>query len=146
MIQQPDINHQTLISEKKMVIARTHQKIDALRELVPDGFVFVIDTTDRSFLFKSKQSPDCEQRVISLDKMYGIDYLTKNANYYNHEDDTCIVKLSRIGQNTFIGLCAPINLWSFEKWNLVTDCLLDTVNAVWGDISPGRNSFLILFG
>lgn len=106
-----------------MVIAKTHQKINTLRDIVPGSFVFILDTTDRSFLFKSKESPDCEQRVISLDSIHGIDALTKSTDFYNHEDDTSIVKLSRIGQNTFMGLCAPRKNYSEEQWALANECL-----------------------
>ncbi|WP_420576054.1 hypothetical protein [Ekhidna sp.] len=109
-----------------MVISKTHQKINTLRDLVPDSFVFILDTTDRSFLFKSKESPDCEQRVISLDKIYGIDTLTRSNDYYNHEDDTSMLKLSRIGQNTFMGLCAPKENYSEEQWGLVSECLFES--------------------
>lgn len=108
-----------------MVISKTHQKINTLRDLVPGSFVFILDTTDRSFLFKSKESPDCEQRVISLDKIHGIDTLTRSSDYYNHEDDTSVLKLNRIGQNTFIGLCAPKKNYSEEQWSLVSECLFE---------------------
>lgn len=106
-----------------MVISETHQKINTLKGLVPGGFVFVLDTTDRSFLFKSKKSPDCEQRVISLDKIYGIDTLTKGSNYYHHEDDTSLVKISKIGDNTFLGLCAPKKNISEDQWERAEDFL-----------------------
>jgi len=113
-----------------MVISKTHQKINMLKDIVPGGFVFVLDTTDRTFLFKSKESPDCEQRVISLDKVYGIDVLTKERDCYTHEDDTSVVKLSRIGQNTFIGLCASGKSYSDRQRELVNDCLVEPSNIV----------------
>ncbi|WP_370090006.1 hypothetical protein [Ekhidna sp.] len=110
-----------------MVISDTHQKVNALRELAPDSFVFILDTTDRSFLFKSKESPDCEQRVISLDKVHGIDKLTKTTNYYHHQDDTSDVKISRISQNTYIGLCAQQKQYTADQMEMVKECLLATV-------------------
>jgi hypothetical protein len=106
-----------------MIISEAHQKINTLRELVPEGFVFIIDTTDRSFVYKSKESADCEQRVISLDMMHGIDKLTKSLGYYLHHDDTSNVKLSRIAQNTFIGICVPKKRCSEEQWSLAIDYL-----------------------
>lgn len=106
-----------------MIISETHQRINTLKGLVPRGFVFVLDTTDRSFLYKSKESPDCEQRVISLDKVYGIDTLTKAANFYHHEDDTSLVKISRIGDNTFLGLCAPKGTIPKDQWDRAEDYL-----------------------
>ncbi|MEQ8906292.1 hypothetical protein [Ekhidna sp.] len=106
-----------------MIISEAHQKINALRELVPEGFVFIIDTTDRSFVYKSKESSDCEQRVISLDMDHGIDKLTKSVDFYLHEDETSNVKLSRIAQNTFIGVCVPKKRCSEKQWNLAIDYL-----------------------
>lgn len=100
-----------------MVISNTHQRIDALKRIVPGGFVFVMDTTDRSFVYKCSENPDFEQQVISLDKIHGIDTLTKFTDYYSHEDSGSIVKLKRIGENTFMGLCAAKSKLSEEEWD-----------------------------
>lgn len=106
-----------------MIISEAHQKVNILRELVPEGFVFIIDTTDRSFVYKSKESPDCEQRIISLDIIQGIDKLTRSVDFYIHQDDTSYVKFSRIAQNTFIGVCVPKMRCTEEQWNLAVDYL-----------------------
>ncbi|MEO9482258.1 MAG: hypothetical protein ABJG47_02385 [Ekhidna sp.] len=100
-----------------MIISNTHQIIDALKKLVPGGFVFVMDTTDRSFVYKSSDHPDYEQEVISLDKMYGIDTLTKSTDFYSHEDEKLIVKLKRIDSNTFMGICASRYKLSEDQWD-----------------------------
>lgn len=106
-----------------MVIHDTHQKINMLREMIPGGFVFVLDTTDRSFVFKSGHDLECEQRVISLDRVHGIDTLTKTSDFCSFEDDTSVVKLRRISQNTFIGLCADKENYSTEQWNVADEYL-----------------------
>ena len=98
-----------------MIISNTHQVIDALKRMVPGGFVFVMDTTDRSFVYKSSNNPTFEQEVISLDKTYGIDRLTKLTDFYSYEDDKSILKLKRIGQNTFMGLCASKHMLSADE-------------------------------
>lgn len=100
-----------------MVISNTHQKIDALKKMVPGGFVFVMDTTDRSFVYKSANNLDYEEQIISLDRTLGIDTLTKFTDFYSHEDDQSIVKLKRIDQNTFIGLCAAKRKFSSDQLN-----------------------------
>ena len=99
-----------------MIISNTHQKINALKKIVPGGFVFVLDTTDRSFVYKCSNNPAFEQQVISLDKIHGIDTLTKFNDYYSHEDEQAVVKLKRIGQNTFMGLCASKSKISEDQW------------------------------
>lgn len=100
-----------------MIISNTHQVIDALKKMVPGGFVFVMDTTDRSFVYKSSDNPYYEQQVISLDRIHGIDTLTKSTDFYSHENEKSIVKLKRIGQNTFMGLCASKNKLSEDEWD-----------------------------
>ncbi len=100
-----------------MIISNTHQIIDALKKIVPGGFVFVMDTTDRSFVYKCSNNPNFEQQVISLDKIHGIDTLTKYTDFYTHEDDKSVVKLKRIGQNTYMGLCASKNKLSEDDWS-----------------------------
>ncbi|MEP1035272.1 hypothetical protein [Ekhidna sp.] len=100
-----------------MIISNTHQIINALKKMVPGGFVFVMDTTDRSFVYKCSSNPTYEQQVISLDKIHGIDTLTKFTDFYSHEDEKSIVKLKRIGQNTFMGLCASKHKFSEDQWN-----------------------------
>ncbi|WP_425392739.1 hypothetical protein [Ekhidna sp.] len=107
-----------------MIVNSTHQKIDALRKIMPDGFVFVLDTTDRSFLYKSKNSPDCEQVVISLDKIQGIDLLTKNRSAYTYQGDNQIIKLQRIGGHTFLGICAPKNSFSEDRLSLADNYIV----------------------
>ncbi len=110
-----------------MVIYDTHQKIDALKEMLPGGFVFVLDTTDRSFVYKSTISPNCEQKVIALDKVHGIDRLTKTSNQFAHNDVDGLIKIHRIGQNTYIGFCAPSGKYS-ESQTESADRLLNDLN------------------
>ncbi len=104
-----------------MIISNTHQVIDALKKMVPGGFVFVMDTTDRSFVYKSSDHNHFEQQVISLDRVHGIDTLTKSTDFYSHDDETSVVKLKRIGQNTFMGLCASKNKLSEDEWGHADD-------------------------
>ncbi|WP_436517648.1 hypothetical protein [Ekhidna sp. To15] len=106
-----------------MIISNTHQTINALKKIVPNGFVFVLDTTDRSFVYKCSEKPTHEEQVIELDKAHGIDTLTKFNDFYSHEDDNSIVKLKRIGQNTFMGLCASKNKLSEDQMDFADDYL-----------------------
>ncbi|WP_421763253.1 hypothetical protein [Ekhidna sp.] len=88
-----------------MIVYSTHQKIDAIRKILPEGFVFVLDTTDRSFIYKSKNDYKSEELVFSIDKFFGIDNLTKNKDFYTHEIENSIVKLLKMAKNTFLGVC-----------------------------------------
>lgn len=88
-----------------MIVYSTHQKIDAIKKILPDGFVFVLDTTDRSFIYKSKESHEGEETVFSMDKFFGIDHLTKFHDLYTHEMEDFVIKLLKMAKNTFLGVC-----------------------------------------
>lgn len=91
--------------------------------MVPDGFVFILDTNDRSFVYKSKDDPSKEERVLSLDQMHGIDQLTKATQQYTFEDKDVVLKLVGIAQNTYLGLCADREAYSNEQWDRAIDYL-----------------------
>ena len=110
-----------------MVIFDTHQKIDALKQMLPEGFVFVIDTTDRSFVYKSSTGSECEQRVILLDQLHGIDRLTQASNHYAHKDEKGLIKVKKIGHNTYIGFSAPFSRYSEKQWE-PADSFLENLN------------------
>ncbi|SNT18400.1 hypothetical protein SAMN05421640_2714 [Ekhidna lutea] len=104
-----------------MVIFNTHQKIDALRKIMPGGLIFVLDTTDRSFVYKSMESPNCEQLVFSVDKIYGVDNLTRETDFHSHEDESASIKFQKIGGNTYLGVCAPKEAYSEYQLKSVDD-------------------------
>ncbi len=106
-----------------MIISNTHQTINALKKIVPGGLVFVLDTTDRSFVYKCSDKPMYEEQVMSLDRIHGIDVLTKFNDFYTHEGEKSIVKLKRIGQNTFMGLCASRHKLSADQMDFADNYL-----------------------
>ena len=88
-----------------MIFYNTHQKIDTLKSIVPDSFVFVLDSTDRSFLYKSKDSDICVDLIFGIDETLGLDKLTKKSSYHSHEQGNSILKVQRTSSNTFLGVC-----------------------------------------
>lgn len=88
-----------------MLIETTHEAITKLSRILPKAFVFVIDTTDRTFLFKTYGKPDCQAMVLKLDQDMGIDKLVKDQgfvikNFYSRE-----VGIKSLGTNTYVGYC-----------------------------------------
>ena len=77
---------------------------------MPDAFVFVIDTIDRSFLYKSTDYFASEDRIVRLDQNHGIDALLRKNGYYINRHDYNLVGLKNIGTNTCIGFCMPDHL------------------------------------
>lgn len=90
-----------------MVIQRANQTINELRHALPKGFVFVLDTTDRSFIYKSANFIDLEQKIVAIDKNLGIDQLTRQTGYHLNHHDGDLVGLKSIESNTYVGFCLP---------------------------------------
>ena len=89
------------------MIHEANKTIKELRLALPKGFVFVLDTTDRSFLYKSSDYKEFEYKIINIDVDFGIDRLTRETGYHinNHNGD--LIGLRNIGINTYVGFCLP---------------------------------------
>ncbi len=105
------------------MITGAHHKISTLRNILPGGFLFILDITDRSFLYKSKECKKSEDQIMSLEVIHGLDKLTRDADLYSHENEDEIIKIHKISNNTFLGLCAPKNNYSAYQWSSVDHCL-----------------------
>ena len=90
-----------------MVIQDAHKTINALRQALPGSFVFVLDTTDRSFIYKSRSHEECQQVIIGLDKNFGINILSRDEGYYLETFEDFSIGFRMIGSNTFVGFCMP---------------------------------------
>lgn len=101
-----------------MVIQEAYDKISLLKKALPNAFVFVIDTTDRSFLYKSEEFSICEQIVLSLDASHGIDKLVDQRSHHLNHHDHSLFGLKNIAANTYLGFCLP------EKKQSVNDHIL----------------------
>ena len=105
------------------MITEAHYKISTLRTIIPDEFLFILDITDRSFIYKSKECPKSEYQVMSLDSIYGLDKLTQDSDFYSYEKEEEIIKIHKISSNTFLGVCALKESYSEFQWVLVDNCL-----------------------
>ena len=88
-----------------MLIETTHEAITKLARILPKAFVFVIDTTDRTFLFKSSEKPECQAMILQLDQDMGIDKLVKKHGYAIQNFHSQEVGLRSLGTNTYVGYC-----------------------------------------
>ena len=88
-----------------MVIHSAHKMINALRQALPESFVFVLDTTDRSFLYKSSEDLICEREVLAFDQKEGIDRLLREKNTYLSDIGDRFIALRSLGAHTFLGFC-----------------------------------------
>ncbi|MEM7299008.1 MAG: hypothetical protein AAF391_12170 [Bacteroidota bacterium] len=90
-----------------MVIHDAHKTINALKQALPGSFVFVLDTTDRSFLYKSKTHEICQKAIIDIDKELGIEILSREEGHYIRSCGDFMVGFRMIGSNTYVGFCMP---------------------------------------
>lgn len=90
-----------------MVIQEAYDKISSLKRALPKAFIFVIDTTDRSFLYKSEEFSTCENSILALDATYGIEKLSRNEGFHLNDHDCSLVGFKSIEQNTYLGFYLP---------------------------------------
>lgn len=55
-----------------MIISKVQHAIDSLEHALSEGFIFVLDTTDRSFMYKSVGRPDRSEAIIQIDQIHGL--------------------------------------------------------------------------
>ena len=92
-----------------MVIHDAHQAISALKKVLPESFVFVLDTTDRSFIYRSVVSEELERSIIEFDRSHGIDVLSRKAQIYINKHGANTIGFKSIGTNTYLGFCSNEN-------------------------------------
>lgn len=88
-----------------MVIHLAFRAINDLRQILPKGFVFVLDSTDRSFIYKSKDYGKYEEFVLRFDQDQGIDLLSKSSDYFEVEQEETTLQVKTLTEHTYIGIC-----------------------------------------
>ncbi len=88
-----------------MLIQKTHQTISALSRVVPDAFLFVIDTTDRTFLFKSKNKLTYQEMIVQFDEDFGINKTVDEKGHHFDNYNSKFLGFKNIGTNTYLGFC-----------------------------------------
>ncbi|MEP1095064.1 MAG: hypothetical protein ABJG78_08140 [Cyclobacteriaceae bacterium] len=78
-------------------------QINALNAIIPDSFIFVLDCTDRSFLYKSSDSKEAIDEILALDQSKGIDNLFDSSEYYDSESALHTYMIKRLSSHTFLG-------------------------------------------
>lgn len=92
-----------------MIISEIQHAIDMLEHELPMGFVFLLDTTDRSFIYKSTNRHDCSQEIVKIDQQLGIDKLMSGLVFFTIEEKNKILILKKIDPNSFLGVCMLYN-------------------------------------
>lgn len=87
-----------------MTISEVQHTIDELEQALPKSFIFVLDTTDQSFIYQSTDKKKCAEKVISLDQQHGIDKLTSDLSHYTIEEEDNTLILKKLSPNSFLGI------------------------------------------
>jgi len=111
-----------------MLIDHTEKVVTSLTTLLPGAFVFVIDTMDRSFLFKSGNTNDCQSIVLQLDNEIGIKNIVKNEGRLLTDYCSMEIGIRYLSSNTFVGYCLKkpfenIHALSIARKTLIIDPL-----------------------
>lgn len=94
-----DLRHLLLF----IMLAGLQIQIDALNAIIPDSFIFVLDSTDRSFLFQSSDCPIAIQEIFSIDKLEGIESLFQNSDFYDSDTSEHVYMIKKLSSHTFLG-------------------------------------------
>ena len=108
-----------------MLIDTTHEAITKLSRILPKAFVFVIDTTDRTFLFKSSEHAECQAMILRLDQDMGIDRIVKDQGYAIKSFHSQEVGLRSLGTNTYVGYCLDHAKAEFHSLSLAQKVVID---------------------
>ena len=88
-----------------MVISEVQHIIDSLEHKFPKSFIFVLDSTDRSFMYKSSNRHDCSEEIVRIDQQYGIDQLMSGLTFFMHREKSNRLLLKKVDDNSFLGAC-----------------------------------------
>lgn len=104
-------------------------QINALNAIIPDSFIFVLDSTDRSFIYKSKECGVAVNEIHSLDRNIGIEDLFINSEYYNSDNESYAYMIRKVSSHTFLGFFASKEKFSDARIRDAKDCFLEVTNV-----------------
>lgn len=111
-----------------MFIQKTHRAVSTLSRLLPDAFVFVIDTTDRTFLFKSSEKEECQSILLKLDEDMGIDKLMNNQGHCFKNFCSREIGIKYLGTNTYVGFCLEELLVRGKSLTMAQEAVVSKLN------------------
>lgn len=79
-------------------------QINALHAIVPDSFIFVLDSIDGSFIYKSSDCSKAIERITSLDRSNAIENLINSTGVFYEDSDrySCIIR--KLESDAFLGI------------------------------------------
>ncbi len=90
-------------------------KINALNAIIPNSFIFVLDSTDRSFLYKSSDNQSAINEIIELDSTSGIETLFHSSDCIDSNTRDHVYMIRKVGSHTFMGFFVSKGDFSKEQ-------------------------------
>lgn len=107
-----------------MVISEVQHTIDSLEKQFSKSFIFVLDSTDRSFIYKSSNRHDCSDEIVRIDQQHGIDQLMNGLTFLIHEEKNNRLLLKKVDDNSFLGACFLSNEYNDELLGRAKEILM----------------------
>lgn len=85
------------------MIAGLQIQINALNAIIPDSFIFVLDSTDRSFIYQSSDCPLAIDEILLVDKQQGIENLFETSDFYDSDKEDYSYIIKKLSDHTFMG-------------------------------------------
>lgn len=77
--------------------------INRLNAIIPESFIFIMDSTDRSFIYRSWNCPDGMKTILDLDQKKGVESLFTKNSLYADENDNHSYMIRRLSNHIFLG-------------------------------------------
>ena len=85
------------------MLAGLQVHINALNAIIPDSFIFILDSTDRSFIYQSSDCPLAVGEILALDQQKGIENIFDVTEFYDTDNSDHFYMIKRISAHTFLG-------------------------------------------
>lgn len=106
-----------------MIISKVQHTIDSLEHALSKGFIFILDTTDRSFIYKSFGRLDYSDNIVKIDHSYGIDQIMSNKLFHVHKEMDDRLLLKKIETHSFLGIFFTSKEYNSEILNRASNIL-----------------------
>ena len=108
-----------------MLIHDSDRVVRSLSKILPNAFVFVIDTTDRTFLFKSDDKIQCQNLILKLDTELGIDKTAEKDGHFFKNFCSREIGMKSLAANTFVGYCLETPTVSEQALSHARDAVIN---------------------
>lgn len=89
--------------------------INAINAIIPGSFIFVLDSTDRTFLYKSSDCKEAMDIIVEVDQHKGLESLFSHSRFYSNDCENYFYMIKKISSHTFSGFFALKNKFAIPR-------------------------------